>query len=168
MVTTTTTVTDVVTSTKAACTPACNFVATSGTDVGQYVLQASNPDLNTVSYSFVQFTPDVSKAGQFDFRPDGQVQSSDGVYGWITNGNSLYYILAMTSYSQSTYGVPSIKCSVTGPAPAGVPNASGNLSCQANLVTSPQTGNNSQVQSPDGDVAGVTPFTLAVVPVTTC
>lgn len=164
----TTTATNVVTSTKAACTSAYTFVVASGAYVGQYITEG-RPDPSVVSYGFVSFTSDATQAARFNFRADGQVQSSDGLYGWVTNSDSIYYILDMTANSQTVYGsVHGFTCSIAGPAPAGVPNAVGVLSCSTDLASSPQTDNNLIQVSGSGYDNSVTLLTLAAVPANTC
>jgi len=154
----------------AQCTPAYRFVIADGPRAGQYITEDS-PNPSAITYGFVKFTSDATAAVSFKLAADGQVQSSDGVYGWTTRKNDLYYILDMTENARSTYLIDKVICSIVSPAPAGVTGAIGTLSCQDSggqvyLISTPQTGAN-LIKAKQLD-SRYTVLTVAVVPDGTC
>jgi hypothetical protein len=119
----------------------------------------------------VYLTSDATAATNFKLGTDGQIQSSDGVYGWTTKSESPYYLLDTTELNRSRYQTNKVICSIASPAPAGVTGAIGTLSCQnvgsqVYLVTDTHFSDLLfQTTTPDYRVKVVT---VAVVPVGSC
>lgn len=76
----------------------------------------------------------IFDATAWTVRPDGSIYNDNKKLGWASTGmfGSVYYILSMTDYSRSQYGIDQAICFIdSGDKPASVAGATGQLTARA-------------------------------------
>ena len=145
-----------------ACTPGYNFVVTSGTFTGEYIVNGP-PNPNTPALDYVRFRTATSAPTKYLIREGGGVYD-ENMYSWVSqDATSAYYVL-QTLDSQ----LAKLLCSIDSSTRGGVPGSVGILACTLGgkpikLTSRPETPGY-LIQEKNASVPG-SPANLAVVPV---
>jgi hypothetical protein len=148
-------------------TPTYKFVIADGPRAGQYITEDR---YSGIGFGNVKTTSGATTAGNYKIGTASSVQTSDGLYHWVTSyDQGSYNILDQNAESWSVHdlALDDVLCSIASPAPASVTGAVGTISyhnCGSQIYVEV----NSRLGKLFQGTSKAFSSTVAALPVTTC